>query len=60
MPTLMKPDAGQFYSSSLYNQVNLHGLCDELLDHPASYECVCVRMSASVCVHNVCVSDAMC
>lgn len=56
----MKPDAGQFYSSSLYNQVNLHGLCDELLDHPASYECVCVRMSASVCVHNVCVSDAMC
>lgn len=57
MPALMKPDAGQFYFSTLNNQVKLH---DVLHVYLIPYDCVYVCMSASVCVHTVCVSGAMC
>lgn len=59
MPALMKPDAGQFYFSTLNNQVKL---CDLLRVNLISSDCVCVCMSASVCVcvYIVSVSVAPC
>lgn len=57
MPTLMKLDAGQFYFSTLNNQVKL---CDILHVNLISYGFVGICMSASVCVHTVCVSGTMC
>lgn len=57
MTTLMKPDAGQFYFSTLNNQVKL---CDVLHANLILYDCVCVCRSVSVCVHTVCVSGATC
>lgn len=57
MPALMKADAGQFYFSTLNNQVKL---CDILHVNLISYDYVCVCMGASECVHTVCVSGAMC
>ena len=57
MPALMKPDAGQFYFSTLNNQVKL---CDILRVSLISYDCVSAWMPRCVCVYIVSASVAPC